>query len=314
LLAGGAGQGPWSLPVAGVVVVDELTVYSHALGAARRTGDRTAEATTLIQIGAVDEQAACHLQEAATTFRGIGDRFCATRALGGLGMTRQRQGRYQEAVGFQRQALYLSREIVDREGEARALARLGREDLRLGSYQHAAGYLQQALDLFQEIGSAVGESQMLARLGEVHLGFGRYEQAAGNFEQALAMFREIGNPELEANALNGLGEFLLRKGNAGQARAPRRRAPARIRGRLASRAGPRPQWPRPRLPRAHHWQEALTRYDAIGAPEATEIRAHLATAGDNGDDAHKPAEKDDGMAMGEDAAVQAAVRQGGLHP
>jgi hypothetical protein len=54
LLAGGAGQGSWSLPVAGVVVVDELTAYSHALGAARRTGDRTAEATTLIQIGAVD--------------------------------------------------------------------------------------------------------------------------------------------------------------------------------------------------------------------------------------------------------------------
>jgi len=28
----------------------------------------------------------------------------------------------------------------------------------------------------------------------------------------------------------------------------------------------------------HHWQEALTRYAAIGAPEAHEIRARLAMA------------------------------------
>jgi hypothetical protein len=35
-------------------------------------------------------------------------------------------------------------------------------------------------------------------------------------------------------------------------------------------------WPQAR----HYWQEALTRYAAIGAPEAREIQARLALTGD----------------------------------
>lgn len=42
-------------------------------------------------------------------------------------------------------------------------------------------------------------------------------------------------------------------------------------------------------PRALAWQEALTRYAAIDAPEAREIRARLATAPAGGDDSNKPA-------------------------
>ena len=46
-------------------------------------------------------------------------------------------------------------------------------------------------------------------------------------------------------------------------------------------------------PRArHHWQEALTRYTAIGAPEADAIRTQLALAGDDGDEGGKPTEQD----------------------
>lgn len=44
----------------------------------------------------------------------------------------------------------------------------------------------------------------------------------------------------------------------------------------------------------HHWQEALTRYDAIGAPEAGEIRARLATADAHGDDGREPTPEDRG--------------------
>jgi hypothetical protein len=46
------------------------------------------------------------------------------------------------------------------------------------------------------------------------------------------------------------------------------------------------------LPQArHHWQQALTRYAAIGAPEGGEIPARLAMAGDSGGDDDKLAEK-----------------------
>jgi hypothetical protein len=39
----------------------------------------------------------------------------------------------------------------------------------------------------------------------------------------------------------------------------------------------------------HHWQEALTTYDAIGGPEAEEIRARLVMEGADGNDVAEPA-------------------------
>ena len=270
--------------------------HREALSLFRAAGDRAGEARALGNLGLVDtalgryEQAARYQQESVGIHRDIGDRFGETRDLGNLGLARQRQGRYQEAAGYHSQSLELSREIGDREGEGYALTRLGVIELRLSRYQLAAGYLRQAMALFREAGDTGGEADTLTRLGEAYLGLGRYEQAAGNFAQALAIFREIGDPGTEADALNGLGEVLLLTGEAGKARAHHEAAL-----RLASEAGvPLVQarahsglarahqadgdWPQAR----HHWQEAFTRYAAIGAPEAREIQARLAMAGDTG--------------------------------
>ena len=326
-------------------IPETVTILGHALGAARRTGDRAAEATALSQIGNVDwgqgrfqhaadhyrqalalfraagdragetralanlglaemelgryAQAGRHQQQAISIFRDIGDRFGEARALGGLGWARRLQGRYQEAAGYYQQALGLSREIGDRLGEAWALDGLGVVDLRLGRYQHAAGYLQQAIAMLHEMGDTSGEAESLVRLGEVYLGLGRHEHAAGNFEQALTVFRETGHRVLEADALNGLGDVFFRTGEAGKARAHHAAAL-----RLASEADAPLEQARAHsgLARAcladgnspqarHHWQQALTRYAAIGAPEAREIRARLATAGDSGDKDDKTTEE-----------------------
>jgi DNA-binding SARP family transcriptional activator len=324
---------------------EALTIYSHALGAARRTSDRAAEATVLNQIGVVDwrqsrlqqaaarhrqalalfraagdrtgealalgrmgldetglgryEQAARRHQEAVAIYRDIGDRFGEAHALSNLGFARRLQGRYQEAAGYYQESLDLFREIGDRQGESWALARLGVIDLRLGCYQHAAGYLQQALAQAQAqaMGDKGDEAEILASLGGVYLGLGRYKQAAGSFEQALAMSREIGYRVLEADAQNGLGDVLFQTGEADKARAHHATAL-----RLASEADAPQQQAHAHgglartcqasgdlLQARHHWQQALTRYIAIGAPEAREIRARLATASDSRDDDDKPA-------------------------
>ncbi|MGD0700623.1 MAG: tetratricopeptide repeat protein [Trebonia sp.] len=323
-------------------IPEALIIFGHALGAARRTGDRAGEATALLEIGIVNGQqsryqqaadqhqqalalfravadrageartlgnlgvndmqrgryqdAARHQQEAVAIYRDIGDRLGEIRALDNLGFARQRQGRYQEAAGYHEQTLNLSREIGDRPGEAFALGSLGTVDLRLGRFEHAAGYLKQALALFQDMGNTVSEAEILARLGEVYLGLGLHEQAAGNFDQALATSREIGDPGLEADALNGLGEVLLQTGDAEKARAHHatslRIASAAEEPREQARAhsGLARGWQADgdSLQARRHWQEALARYTAIGAPEADDIRARLATAGDDGDCDHKP--------------------------
>lgn len=325
---------------------EALTACSHALDAARRTGDRSAEATALSDIGLVDfeqgrfqravnhfrqalalfcaagdragqahalartglaetslgrryEHAARHQQEAAAIFRDIGDRFGEARALCQLGWVRKLQGRYQDAVGYVQQALGLSREIGDHQGEAWALAILGDVDLRLSRHQHAAGYLEQSLALFREMGNATGETEVLGILGEVYLSLGRYEQATSNFERVMAASREAGIRALETYAHSCLGEVLVRTGEADRARvhygtalrlASETRSPleqAHAHSGLARTY----QADDDRVQARHHWQEALTRYSAIGAPEADEIRARLTMIADSGG---KSTEEDDG--------------------
>ncbi len=241
---------------------EALTVSSHALSTARRTGDLTAEATALSQIGSVDGQqgrlrkAAERHWRALALLRAAGDRAGEAHALGNLGLPEPALGRYKQAARHHQEALAISHDIGDRQGEGNTLGRLSAIDLRLSRYQRAAGYFQQALALFREMGDASGEAEGLISLGEVYLRLGRYEQAAGNFEHALAMSRELSDRVLQANAHSGLARTYQAGGDSLQAR--------------------------------HHWQEALTCYTAIGAPEALEIRARLA------DDGHQPPVEDDG--------------------
>lgn len=264
--------------------------HRQALALFRAAGDRAGEGHALSNLGIVEtvlgryEQAARNQQESLAIYRDIGDRLGEARALGNLGWARRRQGRNQEATRHYRQALGLSREVGDRQGEGNTLGRLGVIELQSGRYQHAAGYFQPALALFREMGDTSGEAEALISLGEAYLGLGRYEQAIGNFERAMALSREIGDPGLEANAQNGLGDALFLTGDIGKARAHHV-----VAIRLASQADAPAHEARAHSGLArvyqadgdsdqarHHWQEALTRYVAIGAPEAAEIRARLA--------------------------------------
>jgi tetratricopeptide (TPR) repeat protein len=97
-------------------------------------------------------------------------------------------------------------------------------------------------------------------LGNLLLHTGELEKARAHHAAALRLASEADSPLRQAHAHSGLARTYDTDGDPPQAR--------------------------------HHWQEALTIYDAISAPEADEIRARLATVGDNGDDGHKPAEKD----------------------
>jgi tetratricopeptide (TPR) repeat protein/transcriptional regulator with XRE-family HTH domain len=194
---------------------EAITVFGHALGAARRTGDRAAEATALTQVGIVDhqqsrfQQAADHYRQAWTVFRETGDRAGEARALDHMGLAETRLGRYQDAALHQQEAVAISRNIGDRFGEARALGYLGWARRLQGRYQAAAGCYRQALALFREIGHRYGEAWLLAGLGDVDLLLGRSQPAARYLQQARALFQEIGNKADESAILIRLGELYL---------------------------------------------------------------------------------------------------------
>ncbi len=272
---------------------DAITIHSAARQAARRTGDRAAEATALTNLGIVDwrqgryRQAAGHHRLALKVSQEIGDRSGEAMALNNLGIIYERQGRRQQAADHYRQTAILFAELDDRCGEARALANLGGIDCLQGRYEQAAGHLNRALVLFREIGDRQGEAAALAGLGVVDGRQGRYGRAAENYRQAIWLAVQIGDRPGEVEAHNGTGAVLLAAGQPGQARAQHHAALA-----LASRIGDKYEQARAHdglartyratgghLRAQRHWELALALFTVLGAPEADDVQAELTALG-----------------------------------
>lgn len=269
---------------------EAIAIHSHARRAASQTGDRAAEADALTSLGAIDlrqgryQQAAGHFGQALALCRQSGDRAGEARALGNLSSLALQQGHGQEATDYIEQTLTLFREAGNRTGEGRALAQLGAIDLQRGRHRQAASHLEQALAVCRETGDRSGEAHILVDLGLAGLRQGRYAEAAGHVGDALTLCREAGDRTGEAEALNSLGEILLASGQPEQARSQHTAALG-----LTTQTGDEYEQARAcsgvaqayyaagDLGRAYrYWQDALTLYVNLGAPEAEQIRAKLA--------------------------------------
>jgi tetratricopeptide (TPR) repeat protein/transcriptional regulator with XRE-family HTH domain len=200
-----------------------LTILGHALDAARRTGDRVAEAMVLRQIGAGDvelgrpQQAADHYRQALALFRAADDRSGEAQALGSMGHAETGLGRYEQAARHIQEAVAIFRDIGDRFGEARSLGNLGLVRQRQGRYQEAADYQKLTADLCREVCDRQGEAFALARLGVIDLRLGRHQPAAGYLRQALTLFEELSNKTSACEVLVKLGDVYAALGRTAQA-------------------------------------------------------------------------------------------------
>jgi DNA-binding SARP family transcriptional activator/tetratricopeptide (TPR) repeat protein len=265
----------------------------QGLALSREAGYRSGEIRALGNLAMLHvflsqyDDATVHIQQTLALCREMGDHAAEARALANLSMIESRQGRYEQASGRVHRTLALFREAGDRAGEAHALCSLGEVGVRQGDLRQAVGYVGQALALFREIGSRSGEARVFAALGDAALRQGQYQQAADYQRQSLAVCREIGYQAGEVTALNGLGETLLAAGWPADACA---QYAAAVNG--AARTGEKYEQARAHdgLARAHraagdlsqarrHWHEALALYVTLGAPEADQVRAHLASTG-----------------------------------
>jgi tetratricopeptide (TPR) repeat protein/DNA-binding XRE family transcriptional regulator len=197
-----------------------VVIYTHALAAARATGDHAAEATALSNLSQIDlhhglsQRAASQLRQALALVREVGDRAGEARVLNNLATVEAQQGHYYQAGVHHQQALELYLAADDRTGAARALHGLGDMDLRLGRYQPADDHLQRALALCRESGDWVSEAYVLALLGDLSLHLCRYPQAVGHLTQALGMFREAEDRASEAWVLAHLGSAEVSQGHS----------------------------------------------------------------------------------------------------
>jgi tetratricopeptide (TPR) repeat protein/transcriptional regulator with XRE-family HTH domain len=307
------------------------TIYSHALGAARRSGDLAAEAEALNGLGSIAggkgqfRAAAGQYQAALERYRRCGDRAGEARVLHNLGKTEHELrnhraaagyygqataayqdagdslgvartlpnlaaaetelGRYDLAAEHLRRALPALRDANDQGGQAQAVEGIGCLNLRRGQLTRAAAFFEQALASYRRMGYPDGVATQLLKLGEVSLRQGEHQQAIGYIRQALAVHREIGNQFGETETLRSLAEALHAAGQPAAARAELAAALllAAETGNTYQQAsahhdlGESHHCAGQQEQAHHHWQQALALYTQLGAPEAGQVRARLAT-------------------------------------
>jgi tetratricopeptide (TPR) repeat protein/DNA-binding XRE family transcriptional regulator len=204
-------------------LAEALTIYGHALQAARRCGDLASEARALRGLGGIDvmkghcRDAADHYQAALERYRECGNREGEAQILQNLGITELGLHNYRSAADYCRQAIAAYENAGDSLGAARALVTLAKAETLLDSYAQAAEHLHLALPVFRHSKDQVYEAEALEKIGWLGLRRGELTLAATFFEEALAIYRRSDNPTGVAEQLMNLGDVSLRQNQYRQA-------------------------------------------------------------------------------------------------
>jgi tetratricopeptide (TPR) repeat protein len=223
-----------------------------ALAAARRLGDRRAEAHTERELAGAGTwrgefgTATEHFAAALRLFSDLDDVAGQARTHRSLGWAFERQGRFREALEQTERALELHRELGYEAGLADALNAVGWFRAQLGDPAAALPLCEEALLLDQRIGHLEGEACTWDSLGFIHDALGDLERATTCYRRSVERFIEINDTYQEAATQVCLGDVYHRAGRAADAYAAWARAdtayselgldtPADVSARLAHR-------------------------------------------------------------------------------
>jgi tetratricopeptide (TPR) repeat protein len=184
------------------------------------------------------------LDESLQVYLQVGDRLGRANALRQLGVLRRLTGDYAGATQALRESLSLYLGLGNRRRQAEALQELGVVRRLAGDPTQAAESFAEAHATFQDLGSRSGRAEVLNCIGMLLVDEGN-PQALDRFRLALELAREIHNPLEEARALEGLARWSLRQNENSQG--------------------------------SRQLQAALEIYQRIGAPDAAQVRAALAS-------------------------------------
>lgn len=190
---------------------DADALHHIALTAAGNTGDRRGELSALVGLGNTRyrqgrlDDATDCLEQALRLSQDLGDLHGEFLARVGLGAVRKIRSQHQEAADCYEKALGIARRGGDRNGEVRALIGLSHAHRMRGAYEQATETLSQAQRAAAACGYRNGETDALTGLGLIYHVRGRLEQATASYQEALRIACDIGARTGELNALLGLG-------------------------------------------------------------------------------------------------------------
>ncbi|MEG4357354.1 CHAT domain-containing protein, partial [Microcoleus sp. Aus8_D1] len=186
-----------------------LEYYSQSLPLTRAVGDRSREAVTLTNIGAVydnlgeKQKALEYYSQSLPLTRALGDRSGEATILSNIGSVYNDLGENQKALEYYSQSLPLTRAVGDRSGEAVTLNNIGRVNYDLGEKQKALLYFNQSLPLFRATGDLREEALTLYSMAYTKRNLGNLTEALTDIEASIKILEnlrtKITSPELRTS-------------------------------------------------------------------------------------------------------------------
>lgn len=187
------------------------------LAAARRSGDRSREVSSLTDLGILSlrsgdaPRAVALLDEALALARQLGDQSRERDVLGNLGLAALAAGQASRARALLEQELTFARAAGDRFAEKSALDHLAQAHASLRDPVRALTFYEQALALARQVGDRQHEADLLWDLGIQYAEMGQRDQAAAQAQAAIDLLEQRGKPQAGWLAAN-LQKY--RQGNA----------------------------------------------------------------------------------------------------
>lgn len=228
---------------------DWISTHEAGLRAAESVGDESGQARMLSSLGAayVDQhrwaEALDHLGRALVLRQRMGERVYQGYINNNMAQALGELGRHEESLAAYRQAIAIFLEVGERYGLGSAYNNLGCALTDLGRYADAEPALHESLRIHREGGYRYGEGMALDSLGTLYRKTGRTEVALDYLQRAFALRTEIDDRHGMAMTQAALGDLHAAAGDEDAARL--------------------------------RWRTALEIFEAVGAPQAADMRAKL---------------------------------------
>ncbi len=203
---------------------DQVAIQLTAIAAAKRLGDRAAQAhvyrdlsATYSRLGQLAE-ARVYCTQALDLHHELGDRLGEARAHNDIMILAERQGRLAEALGHAQLALALYREEGNEPGTAKMLNGVGYIHAQLGEYQQALEFCEQALSMSRGRGDPLNEAPIWDSVGYVLFHLGRFDEAITHIRTALRTIEGMAGGYYQTTMLTHLGDAYHAVGDEDQAR------------------------------------------------------------------------------------------------
>lgn len=235
---------------------DDLVVQHAGLAAARRLGDRQAQASLHNRIGTAygtrgrNQEALAHYRQAIELFDSLGNHRGEASAYLNLGLIVEREGDLREALSHSHLAYELFTKAGDLAGQARALNAIGWKHTLLGEHHQTLEVCHKALQIHAEVDDPLGAANAWDTLGYAYHRLGDFPQAVKCFRHALELFDRNENRHVRAQTLHRLGDVYADMGDRDAAQAA--------------------------------WREALDVFQTLGDGEAAAVAVKLKAGDRNG--------------------------------